>query len=74
MVDVSGSVMALLLLSPVFLSIAALIKSTSKGPVLFKQRRVGQDGAEFTFLKFRSMEVNNDPTIHEEYIRQADRP
>ena len=68
MMDVSGSVMALLLLSPLFLSIAALIKLTSKGPVLFKQRRVGQDGAAFTFLKFRSMEVNNDPTIHEKYI------
>ena len=68
MMDVSGSVMALLLLSPLFLSIAALIKLTSKGPVLFKQRRVGQDGVVFTFLKFRSMEVNNDPTIHEKYI------
>jgi len=69
-VDVSGSVMALLILSPVFLSIAALIKATSKGPVFFKQQRIGQAGAEFTFLKFRSMHVNNDPTIHQEYVRK----
>jgi lipopolysaccharide/colanic/teichoic acid biosynthesis glycosyltransferase len=69
-VDVSGSVVALLLLSPVFFSIAALIKATSKGPVFFKQRRIGQAGKEFTFLKFRSMHVNNDPAIHQEYVRK----
>jgi exopolysaccharide biosynthesis polyprenyl glycosylphosphotransferase len=69
-VDVSGSVVALLLLSPVFLSIAALIKATSKGPVFFKQRRIGHAGTEFTFLKFRSMYVNNDPAIHQEYVRK----
>jgi len=69
-VDVSGSVVALLLLSPVFFSIAALIKATSTGPVFFKQRRIGQAGKEFTFLKFRSMHVNNDPAIHQEYVRK----
>jgi exopolysaccharide biosynthesis polyprenyl glycosylphosphotransferase len=69
-VDVSGSVIALLLLSPVFLSIAALIKATSKGPVFFKQQRIGLEGSVFTFLKFRSMHVNNDPTIHQEYVRK----
>jgi lipopolysaccharide/colanic/teichoic acid biosynthesis glycosyltransferase len=63
-------VVALLLLSPVFFSIAALIKATSKGPVFFKQRRIGQAGKEFTFLKFRSMHVNNDPAIHQEYVRK----
>jgi exopolysaccharide biosynthesis polyprenyl glycosylphosphotransferase len=68
--DVSGSAIALLLLSPLLLSIAVLIKLTSRGPVLFKQTRVGQDGMQFTFLKFRSMYVNNDPTIHQEYIRK----
>ena len=70
MMDVSGSAMALLFLAPILLSIAALIKLTSKGPVLFKQTRIGQNGKEFTFLKFRSMYVNNDPSIHQEYIRK----
>ena len=69
-VDISGSLMALVLLSPVFLSIAVLIKATSRGPVFFKQRRIGQAGSEFTFLKFRSMHVNNDPAIHQEYVRK----
>jgi lipopolysaccharide/colanic/teichoic acid biosynthesis glycosyltransferase len=69
-VDVSGSVVALLVLSPVFLSIAVLIKATSKGPVFFRQKRIGQAGTEFTFLKFRSMHVNSDPAIHQEYVRK----
>jgi lipopolysaccharide/colanic/teichoic acid biosynthesis glycosyltransferase len=69
-VDVSGSVVALLLLSPVLLTIAALVKATSKGPAFFRQQRIGQAGAEFTFLKFRSMHVNSDPAIHQEYVRK----
>jgi exopolysaccharide biosynthesis polyprenyl glycosylphosphotransferase len=69
-VDVAGSVVALLLLSPVLLSIALLIKATSKGPVLFRQQRIGQAGMEFTFLKFRSMHTNSDPAIHQEYVRK----
>jgi exopolysaccharide biosynthesis polyprenyl glycosylphosphotransferase len=68
--DVVGSVMAVLLLSPVFLAIALAIKLTSKGPVLFRQKRVGRFGQTFTFLKFRSMAANNDPKIHEEYVKK----
>jgi len=69
MLDVVGSLSALVILSPVFLLISLLIKLTSEGPVLFKQRRVGQYGKAFTFLKFRSMYVNNDPSIHKEYVK-----
>jgi len=68
--DVTGSLAAVVALSPVFAAIALLIKVTSRGPVFFRQKRVGQFGREFTFLKFRSMYVNNDPTIHKEYIRK----
>jgi exopolysaccharide biosynthesis polyprenyl glycosylphosphotransferase len=67
--DVVGSLGALIVLLPVFLAIAVLIKWTSPGPVFFRQKRVGQFGKEFTFLKFRSMHTNNDPKIHQEYIR-----
>jgi len=70
MIDVVGSALALLLCSPVFLAIAAAIKLTSKGPVLFKQQRVGQYGQCFTFLKFRSMDVNNDHFIHQKYVTE----
>jgi lipopolysaccharide/colanic/teichoic acid biosynthesis glycosyltransferase len=48
--------------------VATLIKLTSRGQVFFKQRRVGQFGQEFTFIKFRSMVVNNDPDIHRKYV------
>ena len=68
-VDVSGSLAALAVLAPLLLAIAILIKLTSKGPVFYKQKRIGQFGANFTFLKFRSMFLNNDPAIHQEYVR-----
>jgi len=68
--DVAGSLFMLVLLSPVFILIAAAIKLTSHGPVLFRQRRIGEHGVPFTFLKFRSMYVNNDASQHKEYVRQ----
>ena len=68
LVDVAGSALLLLLLFPLFLIIALAIKLTSSGPVLFRQQRVGQYGIPFTFLKFRSMRVNNDAQIHKEYV------
>src|SRR5258708_12851893 len=68
--DIVGSVLALLLFAPVFLAIALAIRLTSKGPVFFRQKRVGQSGEEFTFLKFRTMHVNNDPRIHQESFTQ----
>jgi lipopolysaccharide/colanic/teichoic acid biosynthesis glycosyltransferase len=69
-IDVLGSMLALLLLSPVFLLVAVAIKLTSRGPVLFRQPRVGQYGALFTLLKFRSMCVNNDDGNHRQYVAQ----
>jgi lipopolysaccharide/colanic/teichoic acid biosynthesis glycosyltransferase len=67
--DYVGSAAALILLSPVFLVLAALIKLTSKGPIFFRQQRVGQYGMPFVFLKFRSMDISTDATIHKEYVR-----
>ena len=68
--DISGSLILLLLLSPVFFLIAAAVKLTSRGPVLFRQQRIGEHGIPFTFLKFRSMYVNNDSKKHQEYVQQ----
>ena len=70
MIDVLGSLLLLAILSPVFFMIAAAIKLTSRGPVLFQQKRIGEHGTPFTFLKFRSMYMNNDSSEHKEYVRQ----
>jgi lipopolysaccharide/colanic/teichoic acid biosynthesis glycosyltransferase len=68
--DIVGSLLLLALLSPVFFVIAAAIKLTSKGPILFRQPRIGEHGISFTFLKFRSMYINNDSSQHKEYVCQ----
>ena len=68
--DILGSALALVLFLPIFLLIAFAIKATSKGPIFFRQRRIGQHGKSFVFLKFRSMYVNNDAGVHKEYVQQ----
>ncbi len=59
-VDFIGALVGLILLSPLLLIIAVIIKLTSKGPVLFTHNRVGKDGKYFKFYKFRSMTVVKD--------------
>jgi lipopolysaccharide/colanic/teichoic acid biosynthesis glycosyltransferase len=54
-VDLVGSLVLLALLSPFLLVIASLIKADSPGPVVFRQRRIGRDGAPFSMIKFRTM-------------------
>ena len=66
--DIVGSSLALLFLAPVFAILAVLIKLTSKGPVFFRQQRLGQFQVPFSFLKFRSMHVTTDAEIHREYV------
>jgi lipopolysaccharide/colanic/teichoic acid biosynthesis glycosyltransferase len=62
--------MALIILSPIFLAIAIAIKLSSPGPILFRQKRIGQYGVPFTCLKFRSMHAVNDSQIHKEYVKR----
>lgn len=54
-IDILGSITGLILLSPLFLLIALCIKLTDRGPVFFRQQRLGRDGEAFALLKFRSM-------------------
>jgi lipopolysaccharide/colanic/teichoic acid biosynthesis glycosyltransferase len=68
LMDIAGSMLALIMCTPLFIIMALAIKASSKGPVLFRQQRVGQYGQCFTFLKFRSMHLNNDPGVHKEYV------
>lgn len=58
--DVVFSLAGLIILSPVFFLVALLIKFTSKGPVFFRQSRVGKDLKDFKVYKFRSMYINAD--------------
>lgn len=69
-IDLVGSSLILVLCIPLFLVIALAIKASSKGPVFFRQQRVGQHGQSFTFLKFRSMRINNDDSVHQEYVKK----
>src|SRR5712671_1151000 len=69
-VDILGSLSALLVLSPAFAVISTLIKMTSKGPVFYRQRRLGKSGVPFTFLKFRSMFDSSDSGIHREFTQK----
>lgn len=69
-IDIAGSIGGLVIFSPLFIIIPALIKLTSKGPVFFRQTRVGSRGQTFTFLKFRSMHTDSNPAIHSEYIKK----
>ncbi|QFT82343.1 putative sugar transferase EpsL [Roseovarius sp. THAF27] len=61
--DMVTSGLALLALSPVLLCVAALIRLESKGPALFKQMRVGRDGAPFTIYKFRTMHTDAEERL-----------
>ncbi len=69
-IDIAGSGALLLVLSPFLAAIVALIKLTSKGPVIYKQERLGQFGERFQCMKFRTMYTNNDPKIHQDYVQK----
>jgi lipopolysaccharide/colanic/teichoic acid biosynthesis glycosyltransferase len=59
---------AVLLLSPLLVALALAIRLDSRGPALFRQRRVGLGEREFTVFKFRSMRFDADPRGHREYV------
>lgn len=66
--DVAGALLALLLLGPLMLVVAGVIALTSRGPVIFRQQRLGAGGVPFTFYKFRSMVTNADDGVHRAFV------
>lgn len=68
--DIVISAIALILLTPAWLIISVLIKTGSRGPVLFRQERVGMDGRIFLCYKFRSMRADSNDEIHREAYRK----
>ena len=69
-IDIGGCLTGLLIFSPFFIIIPLIIKLTSKGPILFNQERIGLNGEKFKMIKFRSMYINNNPKIHQEYVQK----
>ncbi len=67
--DVAGSSVLLLLAAPVIAALGAAVRMSSPGPVFYRQTRVGQGGTPFKFVKLRSMIVDGDEGIHEEYVK-----
>jgi lipopolysaccharide/colanic/teichoic acid biosynthesis glycosyltransferase len=66
--DIVLALAMLFVLAPVLLLVALAIRIDSRGPVLFRQRRVGRGMAEFTVLKFRSMKASADSKRHRDYV------
>jgi exopolysaccharide biosynthesis polyprenyl glycosylphosphotransferase len=68
-IDVIGATVGLVGLAPLFAYVALRIRLDSPGPILFRQTRLKVNMEEFTALKFRTMKVDTDPSIHQAYIR-----
>jgi lipopolysaccharide/colanic/teichoic acid biosynthesis glycosyltransferase len=66
--DLVLAAIALVLAAPLMLAIAALVRATSPGPVLFRQTRLGQLERPFQMLKFRTMYADCDHAVHREYV------
>jgi undecaprenyl-phosphate galactose phosphotransferase len=67
--DIILSTIILVILSPLFLALVVCIKLSSKGPVIYKQERIGKNGKPFVFYKFRSMHIHNCDSRHKEYVQ-----
>lgn len=68
--DVLITLLLLPIICPVMLVVAIFIHFDSSGPIFYRQKRTGQNGIEFDMLKFRSMYVNKDDTIHREAVKR----
>jgi exopolysaccharide biosynthesis polyprenyl glycosylphosphotransferase len=64
MFDRAGSVVLLIIMSPLLIAIAIAVRFSDKGPVFYRQSRIGKDGKEFRIWKFRTMQVDAAPRFH----------
>jgi lipopolysaccharide/colanic/teichoic acid biosynthesis glycosyltransferase len=69
-IDILLASVLILLFSPLMLLIAVGIAISSPGPIFYSQPRIGKDGKPFKMLKFRSMQVKNNPDLHRQYVQK----
>ena len=67
-VDIMLSLALIVIVAPLLLFLCLLVRSTSAGPALFRQERLGLDKQPFTLLKLRTMYINNDDWVHRDYV------
>ena len=65
LIDITGSLLALILFSPIYLAIVLTLKITSRGPVLHRQQRVGENGVRFDLLRFRTMYPADETSVRD---------
>ncbi len=70
MFDICLALFSILLFGPFMLAMALGIRVSSPGPILYRQKRIGKDGIPFYMLKFRSMQVKNNPDLHKEHVQK----
>jgi lipopolysaccharide/colanic/teichoic acid biosynthesis glycosyltransferase len=66
--DLIGSLAAVVVLAPLLAFVWCLVRSTSAGPALYRQERLGRRKRPFTLLKFRTMYLNNNDQVHRQYV------
>ncbi len=71
-IDIGGSIALLVLLSPVIVVIAVLVKLDSPGPAFFRQERVGRHGQRFAMLKLRTMRADGGEAVFVEHLRRLE--
>ena len=67
-IDIVGSILALTVSMPFLYIVGIAVKASSKGPILFRQKRIGQYGKRFTVLKFRTMHIDSDRSVHKMFV------
>jgi lipopolysaccharide/colanic/teichoic acid biosynthesis glycosyltransferase len=67
-IDIMLSLAMIIAVSPLLLVLSLLVRSTSSGPAVFRQERLGRDKQPFTLLKLRTMYIGNDDLIHRDYV------
>lgn len=71
-IDISISITGLILLLPIFIIISVIIKISSRGPILFKQKRIGKNNEIFKILKFRTMRIDTPHDCPTHLLNNAD--